>query len=139
MFKLHERLEKDLIEIKNLELSKLMILPDKEVPWIILVPKRSDIKEWHELDYEDQKILLKEINLISNFLSEHFSPDKINVASLGNMVPQLHVHIIGRYKNDRAWPGAIWGVEFKDDHKKEKKDLIVLKQLLSAISLSSVE
>lgn len=114
-FQLHERLKNDLIEIKDLELSKLMLLPDSENPWCVLVPKRNDIKELHHLESDDQNILLEEINTVSKILEKEFSPDKLNVGALGNMVPQLHIHIICRYKNDRSWPGSIWGTAAEID------------------------
>ncbi|MFG1501398.1 HIT family protein [Halobacteriovorax sp. XZX-3] len=111
MFKLHEVLKKDLIEITDMKLSKLMLLPDQENPWAVLVPKREEIREIHELSWDDQVTLLEEINEVSRFLSDNYHPKKLNIGALGNMVSQLHVHIICRYENDRSWPGAIWGTK----------------------------
>lgn len=111
MFNLHPTLKKDLIEICDLKLCKLMLLPDTENPWAVLIPKLDEIREMHQLTREDQIQLMDEINEISLFFEESFSPEKLNIGALGNMVPQLHIHIIARYSSDRAWPGAIWGTK----------------------------
>ena len=115
MFKLHEKLESDLTPIGESELSLIFVLPDSEVPWVILVPKVAGIKEFHHLSSDDQVKLGREINKVSLALESCFSPDKINIGSLGNMVPQLHIHLICRFKEDRAWPGAIWGTSANTD------------------------
>lgn len=128
MFKLHKQLENDLIEIGDLKVSKLMLLADIENPWFVLVPAINNISEWHQLEFEKQLELTKEINMVSLFLDEHFKPDKINIGSLGNMVPQLHIHIIARYKTDQRWPGALWGVEHKTEQVKIEK-LVKLAQI----------
>ena len=126
-FKLHETLERDLVPIKDLKLCKLMILPNSENPWAVLIPKRDGIKEFFELSRTDQAELMEEISKVSKFMSEAFSADKMNVGALGNMVPQLHIHIICRYKSDTAWPNALWGVKLKKDKDKieQYKELLV--------------
>lgn len=115
MFKLNEKLESDLVYLSTLKLSQLFLLPDSDNPWFVLVPKVENIKEFHHLSQNEQEELLKEINLVSTFLEQEFSPDKLNIGSLGNMVPQLHIHIIARFKGDKAWPGAIWGAKAGKD------------------------
>lgn len=111
MFNLHPTLKNDLIEICDLKLCKLMLLPDTENPWAVLIPRLDEIREIHQLTREDQIQLMDEINEMSLFFEESFSPEKLNIGALGNMVPQLHIHIIARYSSDRAWPGAIWGTK----------------------------
>ena len=128
-FSLHKTLEKDLVFVKELTLSSLFILPDEENPWAVLVPKRPDIKEIHELSEKDQVTLMKEITLVSSAMQEEFSADKMNIGALGNMVPQLHIHIICRFKNDRAWPGAIWGTKAQKTNFDTSKLLNLLKNL----------
>lgn len=108
-FQLSPILNQDSILIKELELCQLRLIMDGEVDWFILVPQRDNIKEIFQLTSQDQLLLLSEINEISKLLNVTVSPDKINVAAIGNMVPQLHIHILARYKYDRAWPGTIWG------------------------------
>ncbi|MBN2654888.1 MAG: HIT domain-containing protein [Nitrospirae bacterium] len=109
IFELNQRLRADTFEVAVLDLSLLLLMNDKTAPWLILVPQRQEIKEMHHLDKNDLAMLAEEITLVSCLVEKVFVPDKINVASLGNIVPQLHIHIVGRFKNDRAWPGPVWG------------------------------
>ena len=108
-FSLHSQLAADCIEIADLPLSKLLLLNDSQYPWFILVPRVADITEIYQLDWEAQQQLLNESSMVSEFIADYFNADKINVAALGNMVPQLHLHHIVRFKNDKAWPGPVWG------------------------------
>ena len=82
---------------------------DASYPWFILVPQRAGIREVFELSEDDQHQLLRESSALSRVISDHFKADKINVAVLGNMVPQLHIHHIVRYESDPAWPAPVWG------------------------------
>lgn len=106
---LHPRLEADTITIGDLDLSRLLLSNDANYPWTILVPRRADIREIHELSEADQQQLLRESMLLSKALMALFTPTKLNIAALGNMVPQLHVHHIARYETDPAWPAPVWG------------------------------
>lgn len=109
MFELHPQLAKDCIEICDFELCKVLLMNDKQYPWFILVPQRADIKETIDLSEQDQQLLWQESARISHILKDVFTPDKINIAALGNMVPQLHVHHVARFTTDIAWPAPIWG------------------------------
>jgi diadenosine tetraphosphate (Ap4A) HIT family hydrolase len=109
MFRLHERLRADTLEITRLRLSRVLLMNDRSFPWLILVPEREDIREIHELDEKDRAVLIEEITLASRIIRHLYKPDKINVGALGNLVPQLHIHVIGRFEADRAWPGPVWG------------------------------
>jgi len=95
--------------MRDLALSQLRLNNVKTVPWLILVPRRADVSEIHQLSTADRALLIEEIAQASNALSELYTPDKINVAALGNIVPQLHVHVIARFATDAAWPGPVWG------------------------------
>lgn len=108
-FVLNPRLEADTVPVKRLTLSRLLLMNDAAWPWLILVPEVADIKEIHELDASQRAQLMEEIAMVSERLAQLFAPDKINVAALGNMVPQLHVHVIARFKDDPAWPKPVWG------------------------------
>ena len=110
MFQLHPVLQKDTVLIGEFSLSLVLISKDANYPWVILVPKRSEVKEIYQLSLADRQSLLEESCLLASALVEIFKPDKLNVATIGNMVPQLHCHVVGRFKNDPAWPGPIWGV-----------------------------
>lgn len=108
-FKLHKDLEKSSLFVKDLDLCQVRLNFDGDVDWFILVPRREGMKDWCDLSLEDQYQLTREIDHVSKVLNKELAPDKLNVASLGNMVAQLHIHVIARYKSDRAWPGAIFG------------------------------
>lgn len=109
MFELHHRLKKDCLELGSFKLCTLLLLNDMNYPWFILVPRRENISEIFELTAKDQHRLTDESSYLSAGLSEIFRADKMNVASLGNIVPQLHIHHIVRFRDDPAWPGPVWG------------------------------
>jgi diadenosine tetraphosphate (Ap4A) HIT family hydrolase len=109
MFQLNERLKNDTIEVGRMELSLLLLMNDRSLPWFILVPVIEDVCEIDELSIKDRTLLIEEIVAVSGVIRKLRNPDKINVGALGNVVPQLHVHVLGRFHDDRAWPGPIWG------------------------------
>lgn len=106
---LHPKLESDTHFIAELTLSQLRLMNTQSFPWLILVPKVENAVELIDLNAEQQQLLLKEINDISHLLKNNFKPDKINIGTLGNIVKQLHIHVVGRYETDPAWPGPVWG------------------------------
>lgn len=108
-FNLHPQLAIDCVELADLPLCKLLLCNDSAYPWFIIVPKVNDITEIYQLDWQQQQQLLNESSLLSELLMQVFSGDKMNVAALGNMVEQLHIHHVVRYKNDVSWPKPIWG------------------------------
>ncbi len=109
-FTLHPRLAADTYPIKDLALSRVLFMNDNRYPWVILVPMRPGIVEIHDLAEADRQQLMTEISVASETLAALFETDKINVGALGNIVPQLHVHVLSRRQNDAAWPGPVWGV-----------------------------
>lgn len=109
VFELHERLAADTAAVATLRLSRALLMNDCRWPWLILVPERAGITEIHQLSLADQHDLMDEITMASSVLERLHAPDKINVGALGNMVPQLHVHVIARTRDDPAWPGPVWG------------------------------
>jgi diadenosine tetraphosphate (Ap4A) HIT family hydrolase len=110
MFELHTQLAKDCIVLGDLPLCRVLLMNDMQYPWLILVPQRASIAELFQLNSIDQQRLLEEISAVSAALAGHFRADKMNVAALGNVVPQLHVHVIVRHRDDAAWPRPVWGV-----------------------------
>ena len=108
-FELHPQLQKDGIPLGNFPLCRLLLMNDANYPWFILVPQRENLREIHELNESDLFLLMHESVLLSRVLSIAFKPDKLNIAALGNVVPQLHLHHIVRYENDPAWPAPVWG------------------------------
>lgn len=106
---LHPRLAADTVSVGDFALSRLLLSNDANYPWTILVPRRARIREIHELDEAEQLQLLRESTLLSKAMTAIFAPTKLNIAALGNVVPQLHVHHIARYDHDPAWPAPVWG------------------------------
>lgn len=120
MFKLDKQLEQDTIFIKNLNLSKLLLMNNSNFPWFILVPMRENLIELIDLSKTDQQELLSEISSLSRFLKKTDPKGKINIGTLGNIVNQLHIHIVIRNKNDLAWPNSIWGFDNHSPYSKEQ-------------------
>jgi len=109
MTEIHSQLADDCIVLGRLPLCHLLLTNDCQFPWFILVPARADIREIYQLEIADRQQLLDESCALSEFLMEVYRGDKLNVAALGNQVPQLHLHHIVRYTTDVAWPAPIWG------------------------------
>jgi diadenosine tetraphosphate (Ap4A) HIT family hydrolase len=108
-FVLHPRLETDSLFIRDLKLSQLRLNNVKSVPWLVLVPRRAEITEIYQLAKEDRGQLMEEVAQAAKVLTDLYAPDKINIAALGNIVPQLHVHVMARFASDAAWPHPIFG------------------------------
>ena len=109
MIKLHPQLEKDCFILGEFKLCSLLLLNDANYPWFILLPNRENISEIHHLSAEDQQQLMTESMFFSQCLEHVFHPDKLNIAALGNVVPQLHIHHIARFRTDACWPAPVWG------------------------------
>jgi diadenosine tetraphosphate (Ap4A) HIT family hydrolase len=109
MFVLDQRLQNDTILIGRFPLCQVLLMNDKRYPWVILVPAHNDIYEYYHLSEEDRSQLMKESTMVSEKMADHFSASSMNIAALGNVVPQLHQHHICRYTDDPAWPGPVWG------------------------------
>lgn len=108
-FILDARLEKDSVFIFDGPLSQYRLMNDKRFPWLVLVPRIAAASEWLDLPTVQQTILLEEINIAGKILRTHFPCEKINIGALGNIVRQLHVHIVARTEQDAAWPAPVWG------------------------------
>lgn len=109
MFQLHAQLASDSTKVGELPLCTLLLINDAHYPWFVLVPRREDVTEIFQLNSADRAQLLEESCLLSEAMKDVFRADKLNIAALGNMVSQLHVHHIARYRSDPAWPSPIWG------------------------------
>jgi len=109
MMQLDSRLLKDCVVLGKFKLCHVLLMRDANYPWCVLVPDRENIIEIFELSENEQQQLNRESNTLLAFLKNEFNADKMNVAALGNIVSQLHVHHIVRYKNDIAWPAPVWG------------------------------
>ena len=104
--------------INDLELCSVRLIDNNKFPWIILIPKRKRVTDISELSSKDQLLLMKEIVYCSKLMKKVFKTSKLNVEKIGNIVPQLHIHIIARYKNDSSWPLSVWVVKEKSYTKK---------------------
>ena len=103
------RFVKETLHVTDLPLCNVRLQDNKRFPWVLLLPRIDGVREWIDLSREDQHQLSDEIAVVSHILKALVTPDKINVATLGNVVPQMHVHVIARYKGDPAWPNPVWG------------------------------
>lgn len=110
-FTLDHRLADSSFPLAEWDLCHVRLKNDKSWHWLYLVPAREGIREIYDLAAADRSLLVSEIALAAKAVNDLFKPDKINTAALGNMVPQLHVHIFGRYTNDPAWPKPVWAVD----------------------------
>ena len=110
-FELDPRLDADSLFLTDWPLCRVLRMNDKAYPWLILVPRRTGKRDLIDLSTADQALLLGEIGQASRALKKALKPEKLNVAALGNVVAQLHVHVIGRFTDDPSWPRPIWGVQ----------------------------
>lgn len=137
MAALHPQLAKDCLVLGQFPLCHLLLMNDANYPWFILVPDRDDIREIYQLAESDQALLLQESSSLSACLMQLFKGDKLNIAALGNMVPQLHVHHVVRYRHDPAWPAPVWGKVAARPYS-EKELAAVLHKVLPALPANFV-
>lgn len=105
---LHPQIEADSVFLRDLPLCQVRLQNQNQVPWLVLLPRREPT-EIYQLSLEDRARLMEETAMASTALVKCFNPDKLNIGALGNYVPQLHVHVIGRFKTDPVWPQPVWG------------------------------
>lgn len=110
-FKLNEILERDSHYLTKFSLCQLRLMNNSDYPWLILIPMRINIIEITDLNQIDYDIFNAEVKKAAKLMQDKFNPDKLNIATIGNLVPQLHMHIIARFKNDRLFPKTVWGSE----------------------------
>ncbi len=113
-FVLDHRLESSSHFIEDWTLCRVALKSDRTWPWLYLVPRRENVREIYDLSAQDQLQLVREISMAASALNTLYKPEKINTAALGNMVPQLHIHIFARYKDDAAWPRPVWAVQTEE-------------------------
>ena len=109
MYTLHPQLADETVPVCDLDLCRVLLSKDANYPWLVLSPQRDGLRDLHDLNDADGIAVLEEIRRCSQALVNLYRPDKMNVAALGNQVPQLHIHIIARFTTDPAWPGPVWG------------------------------
>ena len=133
-FIVDDNLAKDTIHLLELPLCRFLLMNDRRYPWLILVPRYNGLSEIHDLRDKDQSTLIFEVTAATRALEKLFQPEKINVAALGNLVSQLHIHVIARFEEDEAWPNLVWGIgKSKNYSRNEGKRLVnQLTTILSA-------
>ncbi|MGL4205557.1 MAG: HIT domain-containing protein [Aeromonadaceae bacterium] len=117
-FSLHPTLAADTVWLGDLPLSRVLLARESRYPWIILVPRRAGIREWYELE-DEAGVLLSESCSIARMMQVSLMPDKLNIATIGNVVDQLHLHHVARFHEDAAWPKPIWGLLPPKHHTEE--------------------
>jgi diadenosine tetraphosphate (Ap4A) HIT family hydrolase len=108
-FVLHEKLDADTMLVADWPVARVLLMNDANYPWLILVPRRAGLRDYHDVASEDEVALLGEVNKASRILKKITGAGKMNIGALGNMVPQLHIHVIARFETDAAWPDPVWG------------------------------
>lgn len=124
-FKLDSQLAESGFVLGELDTSLLLLMNNKVAPWFVLVPKVTGVSELYELDAEKQQSLLNELNQLSRFIKAELIVDKLNIAAIGNIVRQLHIHVIARTENDTCWPGVVWGAEFNEVYTQDEVDDLI--------------
>ena len=124
MFKLNNKFLKSSHHLLDLKLCTLRLHDNSKFPWIMLIPKRKNINDITDLNSKDQMLLMKEIVFSSKVIKKLFKTSKLNVEKVGNIVPQLHIHIIARYKKDISWPLSVWVVKSKSYSVKALKEIV---------------
>ena len=124
MNKINKNFLKSSHHVKDLKLCSIRLHDNLKFPWLILIPRRKNITDMSELNSKDQILLMKEIIYVSKIVKKLFKTSKLNVEKIGNIVPQLHIHIIARKKNDSSWPLSVWVVKGKPYSAKVLKEVI---------------
>ena len=124
MFNINNKFLKSSHHIADLKLCSVRLHDNSKFPWIILIPKRKNINDISDLNSKDQLLLMKEIVYSSKVMKKLFKTSKLNVEKVGNIVPQLHIHIIARYKKDISWPLSVWVVKSKSYSVKALKEIV---------------
>lgn len=126
-FVLDQRLKADTFLVAKLGLCELRLMDDKRWPWLILVPRRANLIEMHDMTPLDQTMLTFEAGIVSQALKKATSCDKVNLGALGNIVRQLHFHVIARNEGDAGWPGPVWGHGNREVYAEDEADKLIQK------------
>ena len=124
MFKINNKFLKSSYHIADLKLCSVRLNDNSKFPWLILIPKRKNITDFSDLNSKDQILLMKEIVLVSRLMKKLFKTSKLNIEKIGNIVPQLHIHIISRKKTDSSWPLSVWVIKGKKYSAKNLKEVL---------------
>ena len=128
-FDLDERLSRDCYKLGKLGFCRVLLMNNAAVPWFILVPE-TDVTEVCELGPDEQTLLWSEVNAVADFVRNHHTIDKLNIAAIGNIVRQLHVNVVGRRVDDYCWPGVVWGEPAQQTYSED--EVVVIRDLFTA-------
>jgi len=132
-FALHPRLQSDTAAVCDLALCTVRLMNVVRYPWLILVPRRRDVREVHRLSADDRRTLIDEIADVSAVLERVSGAHKMNIGALGDLVPQLHVHVIARFEGDAAWPGPVWGAGAAVPYDGDAREALIAKLLTDGL------
>ncbi|MBC7980955.1 MAG: HIT family protein [Armatimonadetes bacterium] len=125
-FRLHERLAAGGFEITRMHGCRILLKNETNFPWLMIVPEVSvEIQDLHQLDEENFAEVMKALRMVSRFVMDYFQPEKLNVACIGNIVRQMHIHVVGRSSTDPAWPGVVWAFEGKSKYRAGEAEEII--------------
>jgi diadenosine tetraphosphate (Ap4A) HIT family hydrolase len=124
-FSLDPRLAGDTVWVMDWALSTVRLMNDARFPWVILIPRRAEVRELHDLGHGEALVLLQELQRASQGLQRIFKPDKINVGAIGNIVPQLHIHVVARRHSDVAWPEPVWGRAGREPYSEQARQAMI--------------
>lgn len=133
MFELDERIAASSFVLGDWSLSKVLLKNDRNYPWFLLVPRRAKLEELYQLSGKEQGLLMQEINQLSLLVKNYYQPEKINIATLGNMVRQLHIHCVARGEQDPLWPQGIWQTAYQAQEYSEKELTVILPSLVNLV------
>ncbi|WP_319411949.1 HIT domain-containing protein [uncultured Cohaesibacter sp.] len=134
-FTLHERLIKATRPLISTALSDILMMEERRIPWLLLVPRREGVEEFHHLSVADRQIFIEEIAAITAGLEKEFSPVRINVGDLGNIVGQMHVHLVARQTDDPFWPQVVWSRDREPFRNDEEADMMRQRLMRACSSL----
>ncbi|MDF1644631.1 MAG: HIT family protein [Pseudomonadales bacterium] len=137
-FRLDPKLDSDCFTLGKMQISQLLLMNNALAPWFILVPE-VEAAELYQLDNDIQQQILAEINQLSEFITQEYITDKLNVAAIGNIVNQLHIHIVGRTKSDFCWPNVVWGADQKKTYSDQEVKNITRKLKNSLATFTVLE
>jgi diadenosine tetraphosphate (Ap4A) HIT family hydrolase len=138
-FELNSRIKGDTFFVGDLKLCRVLLMRDARFPWLSLVPRRADLTEIHDLSARERAILMEEASGAGEELKKLTAAKKINIGALGNIVPQLHVHVVARFEDDAAWPGPVWGCAGEPEAYAAEKLRSLLAGLRRGLDLSGEE
>lgn len=130
---IHSQLRKDCLWVKELPCCEVLLMNNAHWPWLILVPREPDLHEIQDMESDMRRAVFDEVNYAGIVLHKLFNPKKINTAALGNIVPQLHIHVIARFEQDLAWPRPVWSVDLKKEYEKPEEVIARLQQGFESI------